>query len=112
MENPKLVVDVDGKETSIELLLLSSTRRLSDERVIQQRMGYERYRDWSNGKEGWGAPDAQDALIHASLKRQGIDFDTVDADAQAIVDAITDAIRSALPQLDGEDDGLDPTPGE
>ncbi len=111
MENPKLLVDVDGTETSIELLLLSSTRRLSDERAIQQRMGYERYRDWSNGKEGWAAPDAQDALIHASLKRQGIEFTDVDTDAQAIVNAITDAIRSALPQLD-EDDGLDPTPGE
>jgi len=34
MDNPKLLVDVDGEETEIELLLLSSTRRLSDEREI------------------------------------------------------------------------------
>lgn len=110
MENPKLVVTVDGEEVTIELLLLSSSRRLSDEREIQRRMGYERYRDWANGSEGWSAPDAQDALIRASLKREGIDFEQVDTDAQAIVDAIGDAIRDALPALDG--DGLDPTNGE
>ena len=110
MNNPKLLVDVDGEETEIELLLLSSTRRLSDEREIQRLMGFERYRDWANGSEGWAAPDAQDALIRASLKREGVDFDTVDTDAQAVVDAIAVAIRKALPNL--EDDGLDPTSGE
>ncbi len=110
MENPKLLVDVDGEEIEVELLLLSSTRRLSDEREIQRCMGFERYRDWANGSEGWSAPDAQDALIRASLKREGVDFDTVDTDAQAVVTAITVAIREALPDL--EDDGLDPTSGE
>ena len=110
MENPKLLVDVDGEEIEVELLLLSSTRRLSDERELQRLMGFERYRDWSNGSEGWSAPDAQDALIRVSLKRQDVDFDDVDTDAQAVVDAITTAIRSALPDL--EDDGLDPTSGE
>ena len=99
MENPKLLVDVDGEETEIELLLLSSTRRLSDERELQRCMGFERYRDWANGSEGWSAPDAQDALIRASLKRQGVDFTDVDADAQAIVDAIAKAIRDALLNL-------------
>ena len=110
MNNPKLLVDVDGEETEIELLLLSSTRRLSDEREIQRCMGFERYADWANGSEGWSAPDAQDALIRASLKRESIDFDTVDVDAQAVVDAIAVAIRKALPELG--DDSLDPTNGE
>ena len=110
MENPKLLVDVDGEETEIELLLLSSTRRLSDEREIQNRMGYERYRDWSNGKEGWSAPDAQEALIQASLKRQGVDFDVVDVDAQAVVEAIRDAISGALSEMG--DHESDPTSGE
>ncbi len=110
MNNPKLLVNVDGEETKIELLLLSSTRRLSDEREIQRCMGFDRYRDWANGSEGWSAPDAQDALIRASLKREGVEFDTVDVDAQAIVDAIAEAIREALP--DFEDDGLDPIKGE
>ncbi len=110
MENPKLLVEVDGEETEIELLLLSSTRRLSDERELQRLMGFERFRDWANGSEGWAAPDAQDALIRTSLKRQGVDFTDVDTDAQAVVDAISSAIRAALPEL--EDDGLDPTPGE
>ena len=109
MENPKLLVDVDGEEIEIELLLLSSTRRLSDERELQRLMGFERYRDWANGSEGWSAPDAQDALIRVSLKRQGVEFDDVDADAQVVVDAITTAIREALPDMD---DGLDPTSGE
>ena len=110
MGNPKLLVDVDGEETEIELLLLSSTRRLSDEREIQRQMGYERYRDWATGSEGWSAPDAQEALIQTSLKRQGVDFDVVDVDAQAVVDAIRDAIRGALSEI--EDDELDPTNGE
>lgn len=107
--NPKLVVDVDGVEQTVELLLLSSSRRLSDERLIQQEMGYQRYADWARGSEGWSAPDAQYALIKASLNRADISFSEFDLDAESVVEAIREALESLVGDLD---DGLDPTNGE
>jgi len=109
MNNPQIVVEVDGKDTTVELLLLASSRRLSDECFLQARLGFERYRDWTVNGEGWTAPDAQDALIRTSLNRAGVNFSEMDVEADAIIEAIVEALKQAV---DLEDDELDPTSGK
>ena len=95
MENPKLKVSVGGEEKEVELLVLASTRTLADEVAIQKRMGYERYRDWTQNGEGWSAPDAMEALVWVSLERAGVDG-VAEIPATAVADAILETLRGVV----------------